>query len=308
VVVKTLAKATPGMSGADLANLVNEAALLAARRGHDKVYMPDLEDAKDKVMLGAERRSMVLSEAERKLTAYHEAGHAVVALRLPGLDPVHKITIVPRGRALGVTASLPEEDRHAYSKDYLIASLAMLYGGRAAEEMIFGAEKITTGAGNDIERATAMARRMVTQFGMSDRIGPISIGEGEHEVFLGREIGQRRGISESVAQQVDAEIKRLLDEAYQAAMNALEQNRTLLEKIAAALLERETLDREDIDLLAAGLPLPEARIVKAAREFAQAARRTPDTGGTAAAASAETGSGTDGVAVITEEEADTTRE
>jgi cell division protease FtsH len=271
--VRSLAKATPGMSGADLQNLVNEAALLAARRDHDKVYMEDLEDAKDKVMLGAERRSMVLSENERKLTAYHEAGHAVVALRLPGLDPVHKITIVPRGRALGVTASLPEEDRHSYSRDYLIASLAMLYGGRAAEEMTFGPTKITTGAGNDIERATAMARRMVTQFGMSDAIGPMAIGDAEHEVFLGREIGQRRIISESVAERVDAEVKRLLDEAYIEAMRTLEGNRPLLETIAEALLERETLDREDIDLLASGEPLPEARVVREARRFADSLRR-----------------------------------
>jgi cell division protease FtsH len=271
--VRSLAKATPGMSGADLANLVNEGALLAARRGHDKVYNEDLDDAKDKVMLGAERRSMVLSDAERKLTAYHEAGHAVVALRLPGLDPVHKITIVPRGRALGVTASLPEEDRHSYSRDYLIASLAMLYGGRAAEEMIFGPEKITTGAGNDIERATALARRMVTQFGMSDSIGPMAIGDAEHEVFLGREIGQRRAISENVAERVDKEVKRLLDEAYGSAMQVLEANKPLLEEIAEALLERETLDREDIDLLASGEPLPEAKVVKQAREFADAMRR-----------------------------------
>jgi cell division protease FtsH len=271
--VRSLAKATPGMSGADLANLVNEAALLAARRDHDKVYMEDLEDAKDKVMLGAERRSMVLSEAERKLTAYHESGHAVVALRLPGLDPVHKITIVPRGRALGVTASLPEEDRHSYSRDYLIASLAMLYGGRAAEEMIFGPEKITTGAGNDIERATAMVRRMVTQFGMSENIGPMAVGESEHEVFLGREIGQRRHISESVAEQVDTEMKRLLDEAYVTAMRTLDENRPLLHTIAEALLERETLDREDIDTLAAGDPLPESKVVRKAREYADSLRR-----------------------------------
>jgi cell division protease FtsH len=276
VEVTSLARATPGMSGADLQNLVNEGALLAARRDREKVHMADLEDAKDKVMLGAERRSMVLSDAERTLTAYHEAGHAVVALRSPGLDPVHKITIVPRGRALGVTASLPEEDRHSYSRDYLISSLAMLYGGRAAEEMIFGAEKITTGAGNDIERATAMARRMVTQFGMSDRIGPIAIGDSEHEVFLGREIGQRRLISESVAQQVDDEVKRLLDEAYHAAMGKLEQNRELLDKIAEALLERETLDREEIDLLASGKELPEAKVVRDARAFAQTLRKDKD--------------------------------
>jgi cell division protease FtsH len=271
--VRSLAKATPGMSGADLQNLVNEAALLAARRDHDKVYMEDLDDAKDKVMLGAERRSMVLSENERKLTAYHEAGHAVVALRLPGLDPVHKITIVPRGRALGVTASLPEEDRHSYSRDYLISSLAMLYGGRAAEELVFGPAKITTGAGNDIERATAMARRMVTQFGMSSAIGPMAIGESEHEVFLGRELGQRRVISENVAERVDAEVKRLLDEAYVSAMETIEANRPLLETIAEALLERETLDRDDIDLLATGEPLPESKIVRQARQFADSLRR-----------------------------------
>jgi cell division protease FtsH len=271
--VKTLAKATPGMSGADLANLVNEGALLAARRGHDQVSMPDLEDAKDKVMLGAERRSMVLSDAEKKLTAYHEAGHAVVALRTPGLDPIHKITIVPRGRALGVTASLPEEDRHSYSRDYLIAQLAMLYGGRAAEAMIFGKEKITTGAGNDIDRATALARRMVTQFGMSEEIGPMAIGDAEQEVFLGREIVQRRAISENVAERVDREVKRLLDEAYESAAKTLEANRDLLEQIAEALLERETLDREEVDLLAAGERLPESKVVVRAREFAETLRR-----------------------------------
>ncbi|HEY0671109.1 MAG TPA: ATP-dependent zinc metalloprotease FtsH [Longimicrobiales bacterium] len=252
-----IARGTPGMSGADLANLVNEAALLAARRGRDKVFMEDLEDAKDKVMLGAERKSLVLSEKEKELTAYHEAGHAVVALRTPGLDPVHKITIVPRGRALGITASLPEEDRHSYSRDYLLANLEMLYGGRAAEELIFGPEKITTGAGNDIERATGMARRMVTQFGMSDLVGPMAVGDSEQEVFLGRELVQRREISERTAEAVDAEVKRILDEAYERARQKLQDNRMLLEKISEALLERETLDREDVDLLAAGRPLPE---------------------------------------------------
>jgi cell division protease FtsH len=302
--VRSLAKATPGMSGADLANLVNEGALLAARRDHDKVYMEDLDDAKDKVMLGAERRSMVLSDAERKLTAYHEAGHAVVALRVPGLDPVHKITIVPRGRALGVTASLPEEDRHSYSRDYLIASLAMLYGGRAAEEMTFGPEKITTGAGNDIERATALARRMVTQFGMSDAIGPMAIGDAEHEVFLGRELGQRRAVSENVAQRVDTEVKRLLDEAYGTAMQMLEANRPLLEEIAEALLERETLDREDIDLLASGERLPEAKIVKQAREFADALRR--EKGALAAPQDAERDPET-GIVVAADSEQDSRR-
>jgi cell division protease FtsH len=257
VEITRIARGTPGMSGADLANLVNEAALLAARRGRDKVFMDDLDDAKDKVMLGAERKSLVLSEKERELTAYHEAGHAVVALRTPGLDPVHKITIVPRGRALGITASLPEEDRHSYSKDYLLSNLAMLYGGRAAEELIFGPDKITTGAGNDIERATGMARRMVTQFGMSDVIGPMAVGDAEQEVFLGRELTQRREISERTSENVDDEIKRILDEAFIRARQTLENNRVLLEKISEALLERETLDREDVDLLAAGRPLPE---------------------------------------------------
>jgi cell division protease FtsH len=267
------------MSGADLANLVNEAALLAARREHDKVYMDDLEHAKDKVMLGAERRSMVLAEGERKLTAYHEAGHAVVALSTPGLDPVHKVTIVPRGRALGVTASLPEEDRHSYSKDYLISSLAMLYGGRAAEEMVFGPEKITTGAGNDIERATGMARRMVMQFGMSEAVGPMSVGDSEQEVFLGREIGQRRMVSARLAERVDQEVKRLLDEAYVTAMEKVVKHRAVLETIAEALLERETIDREEILLLFAGEPLPEAKLVRQAREFADQLRHLSPSNG-----------------------------
>jgi cell division protease FtsH len=280
VEVRTLAKATPGMSGADLANLVNEAALLAARREHDKVYMDDLEHAKDKVMLGAERRSMVLAEGERKLTAYHEAGHAIVALFTPGLDPVHKVTIVPRGRALGVTASLPEEDRHSYSKDYMLARLIMLYGGRAAEEMIFGPDKVTTGAGNDIERATSMARRMVMQWGMSEAVGPMSVGDSEQEVFLGREIGQRTLVSARLAERVDQEVKRLIDEAYAAAMSCVQQNRKVLEQIAEALLERETIDREELMLLFAGQPLPESKLVRQAREFAETLRGgTPSNGG-----------------------------
>jgi cell division protease FtsH len=254
--VDTLAKGMPGMSGADLANVVNEAALLAARRGRDKVMMEDLEAAKDKIMLGAERRSLVLSESERKLTAYHEAGHAVIALRVPGLDPLHKVTIVPRGRALGITASLPEEDRHSYSRDFLLAQLVMLYGGRAAEEMIFGAEKITTGAGNDIERATSLARRMVTQFGMSEKVGPMAVGDADHEVFLGRELVQRRELSQETARLVDNELKRFLDEAYNRAVQTLQDHKELLESIALALLERETLDRAEIAALAEGRPLP----------------------------------------------------
>ncbi len=254
--LETIAKGTPGMAGADLANLVNEAAVLAARRNKTLVDMHDFEDAKDKVMLGVERRSLVLTEAERKLTAYHEAGHAIVAIKIPGSDPIHKVTIVPRGRALGLTASLPEVDRHNYSKDWLIGSLAMFFGGRVAEEIIFGADKVTTGAGNDIERATGLARRMVTQFGMSERIGPLAVGDKEQEIFLGREFAQRREISERTAQMVDDEVKRLIDEAYARATQIIAGNRELLDRIADALLERETIDREDLDRLVKNLPLP----------------------------------------------------
>ncbi|MGD8495609.1 MAG: ATP-dependent zinc metalloprotease FtsH [Gemmatimonadales bacterium] len=269
--LRVLAKGTPGLSGADLENIVNEAALLAARKDKDRVYMEDLEQAKDKIMLGAERRSLVISDEERKVTAFHEAGHAVIALRAPGLDPLHKVTIVPRGRALGITASLPEEDRHNYTKEWLEGQLMMLFGGRVAEEMVFGRSKITTGAGNDIERATNIARRMVTQFGMSDALGPIAVGEGEHEVFLGRELGQRREVSDRTAQTVDSEIKRILDEAYEGAAEVLRENHDLLDEIAAALLERETLDADEIKLLDAGeeLPPPEptaAEQIKAAEE------------------------------------------
>ncbi|MGH7519613.1 MAG: ATP-dependent zinc metalloprotease FtsH [Gemmatimonadales bacterium] len=251
-----VAKGTPGMAGADLANLVNEAAVLAARKNKTLVEMQDFEEAKDKVMLGVERRSLVLTEDERKLTAYHEAGHAIVAIKIPGSDPIHKVTIIPRGRALGLTASLPEVDRHNYSKDWLIGSLAMFFGGRVAEELVFGAEKITTGAGNDIERATGLARRMVTQFGMSEKVGPLAVGDKEQEIFLGREFAQRREISERTAELVDDEVKRLVDEAYARATEILAANRPLLDTIAVALLERETIDRDDLDRLVKGLPLP----------------------------------------------------
>ena len=256
VELKVVAKGTPGLSGADLANICNEAALLAARDGSDKVAMLHFEEAKDKVMLGAERRSLVLTDAERKLTAYHEAGHAVIGLRLPGLDPVHKVTIVPRGRALGITASLPEEDRHSYTKEWLEGQLCMLFGGRVAEEITFGPEKITTGAGNDIERATAMARQMVTRFGMSDVIGLMAVGQGDQEVFLGRELVQRREVSEHTAQQVDQEIKRVLDEAEQSARSIVKEHIDLLERLAQALLDRETLDSAEIGLLDVGEELP----------------------------------------------------
>ena len=256
VELKIVAKGTPGLSGADLANICNEAALLAARDDSDKVTMYHFEAAKDKVMLGTERRSLVLTESERKLTAYHEAGHAVIGLRLPGLDPLHKVTIVPRGSALGLTASLPQEDRHSYTKEWLEGQLCMLFGGRVAEEMVFGPEKITTGAGNDIERATAMARQMVTRFGMSDVIGLMAIGQADQEVFLGRELVQRREISEHTAQQVDQEIKRVLDEAEERARSIVTEHKDLLERIAQALLDRETLDSVEISLLDTGEELP----------------------------------------------------
>jgi cell division protease FtsH len=256
VELSVIARGTPGLSGADLANICNEAALLAARSNADKVSMDDFEKAKDKVMLGTERRSLVLTEKERELTAYHEAGHAVIGLRVEGLDPVHKVTIVPRGRALGLTASLPTEDRHSYTKSWLQGQLVMLFGGRVAEEMIFGEDEVTTGAGNDIERATTMARRMVTSFGMSEVIGLMSVGDSEQEVFLGREIGHRRQVSEHTAQQVDQEVKRLLDEAHAAAQKVLQANTDLLESIAQALLERETIDQQEIGLLSEGKQLP----------------------------------------------------
>ena len=251
-----IARGTPGLSGADLSNICNEAALFAARRGVDRVAMEDFEEAKDKVMLGTERRSMVLTDSERKLTAYHEAGHVVIGVKIPGLDPVHKVTIVPRGRAMGLTASLPEEDRHSYTRDWMTGQLAMLFGGRVAEELVFGPEKVTTGAGNDIERATTMARRMVTRFGMSDRIGLMAVGDSDQEVFLGRELVQRREVSEYTARQVDEEVKHLLDAAHARARRILEANRGLLDGLAEALLERETLDGEEIRLLLDGRPLP----------------------------------------------------
>src|SRR5438094_235717 len=235
---------------------INEAALLAARRNKGAVDMNDLEDAKDKVMLGLERKSMVLSDEERRLTAYHEAGHALVSLKVPGLDPLHKVTIVPRGRALGITFSLPEEDRHNYTKQYILGRLAMAYGGRVAEELVLGPEKITTGAGQGNQQATQMARRMVTQFGMSDVVGPIAVGDRESEIFLGREVVQRREISDRTAEIVDTELKRILSEAYERARTIIAEHRAVLDRLASALLERETLDRDEVEMVVAGKPLP----------------------------------------------------
>jgi len=207
-------------------------------------------------MLGIERKSMVLTPEERKLTAYHEAGHALVTVTVPGLDPLHKVTIVPRGRALGITFSLPEEDRHNYTREYILGRLATAYGGRVAEELVFGVEKVTTGAAQDIQQATEMARRMVTQFGMSDAVGPIAIGDREQEIFLGREVVQRREISERTAELVDAEVKRILGAAYERAREIITARRDVLDRLAQALLERETLDHGEVDLVVAGKPLP----------------------------------------------------
>src|SRR5262245_23051593 len=254
--ITTLARGTPGMAGADLANLVNEAALLAVRRSHEKIYMRGLEDAKDKVMLGAERKAMVMKEEERRLTAYHEGGHAICAMRVKGNDPLHKVTIVPRGRALGLAFTLPEDDRVSITRQQLEANLVMAYGGRVAEELIFGHDRVTTGAASDIQKATQIARRYVTQWGLSDAIGPILVGDNEQELFLGREIQHRREVSEQTAQLVDAEVKRVIDRSYQRAMETLKANIGLLHKVAEALLERETLSRDDIEILSRGESLP----------------------------------------------------
>ncbi|PYP67107.1 MAG: cell division protein FtsH [Gemmatimonadetes bacterium] len=254
--ITTLARGTPGMAGADLANLVNEAALLAVRRNHDRIYMMDLEDAKDKVMLGVERKSMVMKEDERRLTAYHEAGHAICAIKIKGNDPLHKVTIVPRGRALGLAFTLPEDDRVSITRQQLEARLVMSYGGRTAEEIVFGRDRVTTGAASDIQQATAIARRYVTQWGLSEAIGPVLVGDNEQELFLGREIQHRREVSEQTAQIVDSEVKRVIEEAYSRAKKTLEDNLDLLHMVAGALLERETLTREDIAILSKGGVLP----------------------------------------------------
>jgi cell division protease FtsH len=249
-----IARGTPGFSGADLANLVNEAALWAARQNRKFVMMVDFEMAKDKVMMGVERKSMILSDEEKKNTAYHEAGHALVAAMTPGADPVHKVTIIPRGMALGLTMQLPEDDKHTYTREYLETMLAVLMGGRSAEEIFLG--HITTGAGNDIERATDIARNMVCEWGMSE-LGPLAYGKKDEAIFLGREITQHRDYSEDTAIQIDKEVKRIVNGGYEAAKNLLSNNRETLERIALALLEREVIDANEVKLLMEGKPLPE---------------------------------------------------
>jgi cell division protease FtsH len=252
--LSVLARGTPGFSGADLANMVNEAALAAARQNRKAVLMYDFELAKDKVLMGVERKSLLLSDEEKKVTAYHEGGHALVAAKLPHSDPVHKVTIIPRGMALGVTMQLPIDDKHNYTKEYLETQIAILMGGRIAEEMFLN--QMSTGAGNDIERATEMARKMVCEFGMSD-LGPLTFGKKEEQIFLGREINQHRDYSEATAIKIDDEVRRLVGQGYERAKGILSENGEVLVRIANALLEREVLDANEIRMLIEGRKLPE---------------------------------------------------
>jgi cell division protease FtsH len=254
--LKVLARGTPGFSGADLANLVNEAALLAARQDKKVVEMIDFENAKDKVLMGVERRSMIISETEKKTIAYHEAGHALVADLLPGADPLHKVTIIPRGRALGLTQQLPADDKYNYSRDYLINRITILLGGRAAEEIVF--QQQTTGAGDDLEKATDMARKMVCEWGMSDRMGPLTFGKGEEHIFLGREVARPKDFSEETAVLIDSEIKRIVMESAARARHMIETNIEKLHALARALLERESLDGDEIARILRVPPLQEA--------------------------------------------------
>jgi cell division protease FtsH len=252
--VNVIARGTPGFTGADLANIVNEAALNAARYNKKVVTMSDFEIAKDKVMMGAERKSMVLSDAEKKLTAYHEAGHTLVGLKVPSADPVHKVSIIPRGMALGVTMQLPEGDRHSYTKEYLMSQIAILMGGRIAEEIYFGADKVTTGASNDIERASELARSMVCEYGMSE-LGPLTFGKKEEQIFLGREISQHRDYSEETAIKIDAEVKKLIADQYEKARSIISENSDAMVRLSEELIKRETLDGVQIRRIVAGLPL-----------------------------------------------------
>ena len=251
---RTIARGTPGFSGADLANLVNEGALMAARRGKRVVTMGELEDAKDKVMMGAERRSMAMSDEEKKLTAFHEAGHAIVAISVEGSDPIHKATIIPRGRALGMVMRLPERDQLSLTRQKMLADLAVAFGGRLAEELVFGHEKVTTGAQSDIEQATRMARAMVTRFGMSDSLGPIAYAENQEEVFLGHSVSRTQNISEATSQKIDSEIHRIIDESYQRAKDILTTRQNDLNVLARGLLEYETLTGDEINALLKGIP------------------------------------------------------
>jgi cell division protease FtsH len=256
--LSVLARGTPGLSGADLANIVNEAALLGARRSHEKVTMKDFEDAKDKVMMGTERRSLVINEEEKKLTAYHESGHALIGKLIPGSDPVHKMTIIPRGLALGTTHYLPIDEKHTHSKKYLETKLLDMMGGRVAERLVFN--ELSTGAANDLERATGLARKMVCEWGMSERLGPLTFGKKEEQIFLGREIATHRDYSEQTAQEIDKEVKRIVEEAEARATELLTANVDKLHLLANALLEREILDGEEIDRILRGEELEPVKL------------------------------------------------
>jgi cell division protease FtsH len=245
--VGTLARGTPGFTGADLANLVNEAALLAARHDKDQIEMSEMEEAVDRVIAGPERKTRIISEKEKEITAYHEAGHAIVGALLPEADPVHKITIIPRGQALGVTMSLPTEDRFMMSRGQLMAQLAMMLGGRAAERVTF--DEITTGASNDLERVTQTARQMVTRYGMSEKLGPMALGHAHQQVFMGRDFGTQPDYSDEIAFQIDKEVRRIVDESYDTAEDVLVRNRELLEKLSAELIEYETVDAKHLKRL-----------------------------------------------------------
>jgi cell division protease FtsH len=251
-----IARGTPGFSGADLSNVVNEAALLAARKEKSVVEMEDFDDAKDKVLMGVERRSMVISEEEKKNTAYHEAGHTLVAKLIPGTDPVHKVSIIPRGRALGVTMQLPIEDKHSYNRESLLDRIAVLMGGRAAEEIIFNS--MTTGAGNDIERATEIARKMVCEWGMSEKMGPVSYGKKDEQIFLGREMTTQKNFSEATAVEIDSEISRIVEENYRRARNLLTDNVEILRRLAITLIEKENMSGAEVDLIINALQSPPA--------------------------------------------------
>jgi cell division protease FtsH len=252
--LKTTARGTPGFSGADLANLVNEAALMAARRNKRMVTQQEFEDAKDKVMMGAERKSLIMTEEEKMLTAYHEGGHAIVALNVKATDPVHKATIIPRGRALGMVMQLPERDKLSMSLEQMTSRLAIMMGGRVAEELVFGREKVTSGAASDIEQATRLARMMVTRWGLSEALGTVAYGENQEEVFLGYSVSRQQNISEATVQKIDAEIKRLVEAGYDEAMHILTDRRSDLEMLAKGLLEYETLSGDEIKDLLAGRP------------------------------------------------------
>jgi cell division protease FtsH len=273
----TIAKATPGFSGADLANLCNEAAIYAARRNGDRVTMFDFEMAKDKLMMGLERRTMVMSDDERRMTAYHEVGHVLVGKFMPHGDPVHKVTIIPRGRALGVTAFLPDDDRHSRSREWFEAKIAMALGGRAAELLIFG--NYTSGAQGDIKQITSLARQMVCEFGMSERLGPVNYASNEGEVFLGRDYAMHKDISEETARLIDEEVRRIIDEGMHRAADILKEHMDLLHAMAALLIERETLDADEIDMVIRGEELPPLEVKRmVAARMASGQNAAPKTG------------------------------